>query len=218
MLGLFFVLVDTLSLGSKITDMTLEGKTMSNGQKIGYIRVSSAVGQKTDRQLADMIDQDQLDEIFTDKASGKNTDRPAFQEMLRHVRKGDQIFAHSMDRIARNLIDLRSTVDELVSRGISITFKKENLTFNNDNNNPMSNLLLNIMGSFAEFERSLINERQAEGIAIAKKKGVYKGRKHSLTPEQVKDLKARVEEGNKKAVVARDFGISRETLYRYLRA
>jgi DNA invertase Pin-like site-specific DNA recombinase len=193
--------------------MTLQNKTMSNGKKIGYIRVSS-ISQNTERQLEGV----ELDKAFTDKVSGKDTNRPQLQEMLSYVREGDHIYVHSMDRLARNLIDLRKMVDQLVENGVSITFKKENLTFEKDNSNPLSVLLLNIMGSFSEFERNIIAERRDEGIAIAKRNGVYKGRKHSLTPDQVKEMKTRVESGKKKASVARDFGISRETLYRYLRA
>jgi DNA invertase Pin-like site-specific DNA recombinase len=82
----------------------------------------------------------------------------------------------------------------------------------------MSNLLLNVMGAFAEFERSLIKERQREGIALAKRKGVYKGRKPSLTGERLTELRRRVLRGEKKAALAREFGISRETLYSYVRS
>jgi DNA invertase Pin-like site-specific DNA recombinase len=98
-----------------------------------------------------------------------------------------------------------------------VEFVKEALTFTGEDS-PMATLLLNVMGSFAQFERELIKERQREGIAIAKKKGVYKGRKPSLTPEQAAELRKRVASGEKKAGIARDFHISRETLYQYLRA
>ncbi|MCH2218333.1 MAG: helix-turn-helix domain-containing protein [Flavobacteriales bacterium] len=93
---------------------------------------------------------------------------------------------------------------------------KEGLCFNGDDT-PMSKLLLSVMGAFAEFERSLIKERQLEGIAIAKKKGLYKGRKPSLSNEQKIMLKERLDKGDRKAQIARDFGISRETLYQYIR-
>lgn len=82
----------------------------------------------------------------------------------------------------------------------------------------MSQLLLNVMGSFAEFERALIRERQGEGIVIAKAKGVYKGRRRVLSPEQVEQVKLKVTNGAKKTSVAREFGVSRETVHRYLRA
>jgi DNA invertase Pin-like site-specific DNA recombinase len=116
-----------------------------------------------------------------------------------------------------NLDDLRKLVIDLNGRGITVQFLKENLTFTGDDN-AMSKLLFNMLGSFAEFERSLIRERQREGIAVAKKAGVYRGRKPSLTAEQAEDLRKRVAAGGKKASLAREFGISRETLYQYLHA
>ena len=137
--------------------------------------------------------------------------------MLEFVREGDAVVVHSMDRLARNLDDLRKLVMGLTKRGIRVEFVKESLTFTGEDS-PMATLLLNVMGSFAQFERELIKERQREGIAIAKKKGVYKGRKPSLTPEQAAELRKRVASGEKKAGIARDFHISRETLYQYLRA
>jgi DNA invertase Pin-like site-specific DNA recombinase len=181
-----------------------------NGQKIGYIRVSS-LDQNETRQL----EGEKLDRIFTDKASGKDTNRPELQELLQFVRQGDTVLVHSMDRLARNLDDLRLLVKKLTSRGISIYFAKEGLSFNGDDT-PMSNLLLSVMGAFAEFERALINERQREGIALAKKKGVYKGRKKALNIEQVKELKQRVAAGDNKTALAKEYNISRQTLYSYL--
>lgn len=182
------------------------------GQKIGYIRVSST-DQNTGRQLEGV----QLDRTFTDKVSGKDTERPALKELLAYVREGDTLVCHSMDRLARNLLDLRKLVKELTGRGVSVQFLKENMTFTGDKDSPMATLMLNILGGFAEFERSIILERQREGIRIAKANGVYKGRKHSLTAEQVNALRSRVGAGEKKAALARHFGISRETLYAYLR-
>jgi DNA invertase Pin-like site-specific DNA recombinase len=182
-----------------------------NGQKVGYIRVSSA-DQNTERQLEGLL----LDNIYTDKISGKSTDRPQLQEMLRFVRKGDQLFVHSMDRLARNLVDLRQMVQDLTNRGVKVTFVKESLTFNGDDT-AMSVLLLSVMGAVAEFERAIIRERQAEGIRIAKTKGVYKGRKVSLTLDQAEEVRRKVAAGIPKAKVAREYKCSRETLYKYLR-
>ncbi len=181
------------------------------GQKIGYIRVSSA-DQNTERQLDGLA----MDRVFTDKVSGKSTDRPQLQEMLRFVRDGDHLFVHSMDRLARNLIDLRQLVQDLTNRGIRVTFVKENLLFNGDDA-AMSVLLLSVMGAVAEFERAILKERQAEGIRIAKAKGVYKGRKASLTNDQVDLVRQKVAAGIPKAKVAREFRCSRETLYKYLK-
>ena len=124
------------------------------------------------------------------------------------------LVVHSMDRLARNLDDLRRMVMELTGRGVVVEFVKEHLTFTSEDN-AMSKLLLSVMGAFAEFERSLIRERQREGIALAEKAGVYKGRKLSLTPDRVTELRARVAAGEKKAALAREFGIGRETLYSY---
>jgi len=182
------------------------------GKRVGYVRVSS-LDQKTVRQLEGI----RLDRVFTDKASGKDTKRPQLEAMLEFVREGDAVVVHSMDRLARNLDDLRRLVVGLTKRNIRVEFIKESLTFTGEDS-PMATLLLNVMGSFAQFERELIKERQREGIAIAKKNGVYKGRKPSLSAEQAAELRKRVAAGEKKAGIARDFNISRETLYQYLRA
>ena len=179
------------------------------GKRIGYVRVSS-VDQNELRQL----DGVQLDKKFTDKASGKDTKRPQLQTALEYLRDGDVLVVHSMDRLARNLDDLRRIVTELTGRGVVVEFVKEQLTFTSEDN-AMSKLLLSVMGAFAEFERALIKERQREGIALAKQKGVYKGRKPSLNPEQVKTLRARVKAGETRAALAREFRISRETVYQY---
>jgi DNA invertase Pin-like site-specific DNA recombinase len=181
-------------------------------KKLGYIRVSS-FDQNHDRQLEGV----NADKIFTDKCSGKDTNRPALADLLEYAREGDTVVVHSLDRLGRNLTDLRRIVDGLNQRGVTVQFIKEGLTFVGDDS-PMSKLLFNIMGAFAEFERSLIRERQREGIALAKKQGKYRGRKPSLTPEQAKALRKRATAGESKAALARDLGISRETLYQYLRA
>jgi DNA invertase Pin-like site-specific DNA recombinase len=181
------------------------------GQNVGYVRVST-LDQNTDRQL----DGISLDRIFTDKASGKDIHRPELEACLKHLRDGDVLHVHSMDRLARNLDDLRKIVKELTSRGVAVQFHKENITFTGEDS-PMSQLLLNIMGAFSEFERSLIRERQREGIVLAKQRGAYRGRKKSLTPEQTIELRKRVIAGEPKAKLARDFEISRETLYKYLK-
>jgi DNA invertase Pin-like site-specific DNA recombinase len=182
------------------------------GHQVGYIRVSS-IDQNTDRQLEGLT----LDQTFTDKCSGKDTKRPELEALLKFVRKGDTVCVHSMDRLARNLDDLRRIVKDLTGREVRIQFVKECLTFTGEDS-PMSNLLLSVMGAFAEFERSLLKERQREGIAIAKTKGKYEGRKRTVTDDPVATIKARVAAGDMKSVIAREMGISRETLYQYLRA
>jgi len=181
------------------------------GQRIGYVRVSS-FDQNPERQL----EQVQVDKVFTDKASGKDTQRPELDALLSFVRDGDTVVVHSMDRLARNLDDLRRLVQKLTKRGVRIEFVKESLTFTGEDS-PMANLLLSVMGAFAEFERALIRERQREGIALAKQRGAYRGRKKSLSEPQIVELKRRIADGEQKATVARAYGISRETLYQYLR-
>lgn len=181
------------------------------GQRIGYVRVSS-YDQNPERQIENI----KVNKVFIDKASGKDTHRPELDELLSFVREGDSVVVHSMDRLARNLDDLRRLVQNLTNRGIKIEFVKEGLTFTGEES-PMANFMLSVMGAFAEFERSLIKERQLEGIELAKKRGVYKGRKKSLTNELQSELKQRVANGEQKAKIARDYGISRETLYQYLK-
>ncbi|MFM0607658.1 recombinase family protein [Paraburkholderia sediminicola] len=185
---------------------------MSKGKHIGYIRVSTA-DQSTDRQL----DGVELDKVFTDKASGKDTARPQLQAALDYLRDGDTLMVHSMDRLARNTEDLLRMVRELIERGVAVEFVKDRMSFSADSSNPQQHLMMTMLAGFAQFERALIRERQREGIAIAKANGVYKGRKPALTPEQVTALRQRVASGEAKAVIARDLGISRETLYQYLR-
>ena len=182
-----------------------------SGQRIGYIRVSS-FDQNPDRQL----EQVEVGKIFTDKASGKDTDRPALEALLEYVREGDTVVAHSMDRLARNLDDLRRLVKLLTGRGVRVEFIKENLVFTGEDS-PMANLLLSVMGAFAEFERALIKERQREGIALAKQRGAYRGRKQALSTEQIEELQRRAGTGEKKTKLACEYGISRETLYQYLK-
>ena len=135
------------------------------GQRIGYIRVSS-LDQNPLRQL----DHVSLDKVFTDKASGKDTARPQLVELLAFVREGDTVVVDSMDRLARNLDDLRQLVQQLTQRGLRVEFIKEPLTLTGEDS-PMSQLLLSVMGAFAEFERALIREGQREGIALAKSRG-----------------------------------------------
>ena len=166
-----------------------------SGQRIGYIRVST-VDQNTERQLENI----DLDRVFTDKASGKDTHREQLNLLLDFVRTGDTVVVHSMDRLARNLDDLRRIVNMLVSNGVRIEFKKENLVFSGEDS-PLSKLMLSVMGAFWEFERALIRERQREGIELAKKRGVYKGRKRSLTTEDIQKAVEQVEAGETKEVL-----------------
>ena len=135
-----------------------------SGQRIGYIRVNT-LDQHIERQLEGI----EVDKIFLDKVSGKDTKRPQLDLLMSLVRGGDTV------------------------------------------------LMLSVMGAFAEFERALIKERQHEGIAQAKKRGAFKGRKKSLSQAEIAEVRRRIANGRIKAQVAREFGISRQTLYQYLR-
>lgn len=179
--------------------------------RVGYIRVST-FDQNTVRQL-DGID---VEKTFVDKASGKDTSRPKLDELLAFVREGDEVIVHSMDRLARNLDDLRRLVRILTGKGVKVVFVKESLTFTGEDS-PMVNLLLSVMGAFAEFERALILERQREGIAAAKARGAYTGRAPALTAAQIAQLRERAAAGESKSVLAAEFGITRQTVYNYLR-
>ena len=183
------------------------------GKKIGYIRVSTA-DQNPDRQLEGL----ELNKRFTDYASGTSIKRPQLEAMIEYVRDDDHIFVHSLDRLGRNVKDLLNLMETLIDRGITIHFIKENLIFDSGSKNPMSKLLLMVMGAIAEFEHSLIRERQMEGIAIAKKEGKYKGRPHKLKPFMIDQIDLELKTSRKpKTIIAKEMGISRYTLYRYIK-
>ncbi len=184
----------------------------AKGQSIGYVRVSSS-SQNTFRQLSDL----ELDKVFTDTFSGETKDRPELTAMINYVREGDVVIVHSIDRLARNLYELHNIINALINKGVSVQFKKENLNFNAFNKaDPISILLLNVLGAVAQFERDMIKERQAEGIATAKAKGVYKGRKPALTTKQIEKLNEAVKLGTTKKKVAEMLGVSIPTVYRFI--
>ena len=183
------------------------------GQKIGYARVSSK-DQNLDRQLA-ALKKEKVFRVFTDTVSGSSTQRPGLDGALNYVRAGGQLIVVSMDRLARSLIDLHRLVDDLTERGVSVKFLKEGQVYSQDST-PVAKLMLGLLGSVAEFERSIIRERQAEGIAKAKARGVYKGRAKVLNEEQIMQAREWVSAGIPKAEVARRLGIGRTTLYKYL--
>ena len=180
------------------------------GKNVGYVRVSTG-GQNVGRQLVGV----DLDKVFTDRCSGGSAERPALVEMLDWIREDDVVHVHSMDRLARNVSDLRELVAAINRDGASVRFHKEGLEFSGEDS-PMSELLLNLLGAVAQFERSLIRERQREGIEAAKKRGAYRGRKKALCSASVADLKARRAAGEGVAALARKFGVSRQTVYSYL--
>lgn len=184
---------------------------MAQGQRVGYVRVSS-IDQNPERQLQGIV----VDRVFTDRVSGKSTDRPQLEALVRFVREDDTVIVHSMDRLARNLEDLLRLVRQLTGQGITVQFLKENLTFTGTDD-PMAQLLLAVLGGIVEFERALIRERQREGIALAKQRGVYKGGQWRLTTEEADELRERAAAGATKAALAREFGIGRASVYRYLK-
>jgi DNA invertase Pin-like site-specific DNA recombinase len=177
------------------------------GKRVGYVRVSS-IDQNTVRQLDGVT----LDKTFTDKASGKDTNRPELKAAMDYLRDGDVLVVHSMDRLARNIGDLLKIVETLNKRGVVVEFVKEALVFTGDDS-AMSKLMLTIMGGVAEFERSMIRERQREGIAKAKEAGKYEGRKSTMTTAQVQAIRDRVAAGENKSALGREFGVTRQTIY-----
>lgn len=182
---------------------------------VGYIRVST-LDQNADRQHV-ALNAAHVEKIYEDHISGANTDRAQFQAMMQFLREGDELVVLSLDRLARNLRDLLDTVETLGKRGVSVRFLKENLLFDaRSNADPTSKLMLSMVGAFAEFERSMIRSRQAEGIALAKARGAYKGRPRSVTDEQISKLKAALAQGVPLTKATRKVGISRTTAYRYL--
>lgn len=188
-------------------------KTQSKSHNIAYIRVST-VDQSLVRQQEGMSGSD-IDKLFEEKASAKDTKRPVLKDCLDYCREGDVLHVHSIDRIARNLKDLQNIVDQLVAKGVTIQFHKEGLIFNGKDD-AMSKLMMQMLGAVAEFERSLIKERQKEGIAAARKAGKIFGRKKALSDEQIADIRQRVATGQQKSLLAVEYGVSRTTLYSVL--
>jgi DNA invertase Pin-like site-specific DNA recombinase len=183
------------------------------GKRVAYVRVSS-VDQNEARQVEAMVDQ-HIDKTFMDKASGKDVKRPQLQAALDYLRDGDVLVVHSMDRLSRSMRDLQNLVADLNSRNIAVDFVKEHLVFTGEDS-PISKLMLALLGGVAEFERAIIRERQREGISVAKQNGAYRGRKKALTAEQAAQIRQRAAAGERKAPLAREFSISRETLYQYI--
>lgn len=180
---------------------------MSN---IGYIRVST-VEQNTVRQL----DGIELDKVFIEHASGSTKNRDQLIAMLEYMRDGDIVHVHSIDRLARNLSDLKELVNAMIAKGVTVQFHKEGMKFNSDKSDSMSNLMFNILGSFAEFERELMLERQREGIAKAKEQGKYKGRTKSVDADAIRN--AMKKEGASFRKVAKELGVSLSTVQRAMK-
>ena len=153
--------------------------------------------------------------VFEEKESGGSANRPALQDMLSFVRSGDEVVVHSIDRLARNLIDLQNIIQELNDKGVTIGFLSENLSFSGSGGCAFQTLQLQMLGAFSQFERTMIRKRQAEGIAKAKQRGVYSQRKKSVNPDKVRQL---FQDGMSKAAIAKHLNISKMSVYRSLAA
>ena len=181
-----------------------QGKTMTT---VGYKRVSSTE-QNLDRQ-----ELSGCEKVFEEKVSGASKERKALKDMIEWVREGDSVLVWSIDRLARDLRDLQDIVSTLNNKGVSVSFISEGLSFSADKNDAFAKLQLQMMGAFAEFERSIIRKRQAEGIAKAKERGVYKGRKATIDAREIMTLK---EQGLGASAIAKQLGIGRASVYRVI--
>lgn len=186
---------------------------MANNHVLAYARVSSAQ-QNEARQLEALANAGGYDQLFVEKLSAKDRNRPHLAAMLAQVRGGDTVRVKSIDRLARSTSDLLDIVKELNEKNVAVEFI----------DNPEMNIgsaqgkfMLTVMAAFAELERSTIEERRNEGIAIAKANGAFK-KKKALTDEQVNDARGRKASGEKVADIAAEFGVSRQTLYTALKA
>ena len=179
--------------------------------KIGYIRISTT-DQNTARQEV-LMEELGVGQVFIDRMSGKSTDRPELKRMMNFVREGDVVMVESISRFARNTRDLLELVERLTAKGVEFVSKKESI----DTSSPTGKFMLTVFGAVAELERAYILERQKEGIAVAKAKGIYKGRppkelpdfEHIVTLWQVGEITA--------VEAARRLQINPSTFYRKLK-
>lgn len=182
---------------------------MSN-QRVGYIRVSSS-DQNPERQLHGL----DLHRTFTDMVSGSSSNRPQLIACIEYVREGDTLYVDSIDRLARNLLDLQKIIDQIVNKGVIVSFIKEKLSFSGKHD-AMANLTLHIMGAFAEFERNMIRSRQKEGIDLAKKAGIRLGRPPLLNGKHKKQAKELQQQGMSIRKIAMTMDVSRGSIYKLL--
>jgi DNA invertase Pin-like site-specific DNA recombinase len=181
--------------------------------RYAYIRVSS-VDQNTARQEEAFSKAGfQIDQTYIEQASAKDANRPQLQSMLGQVRTGDTIIVHSIDRLCRNMMDMCSITTNLRSRGVSLIFLKEQLTFHADTSNPMQDLQLHMMSAFSQFERSLIKERQADGIAAKKARGEKTGRPVADI-EKISQIEALKAKGIKLKLACDNVGLGVSTYYK----
>ncbi|MGP5306404.1 recombinase family protein [Brachybacterium alimentarium] len=187
---------------------------MPTTQRVAYVRVSSA-GQNLDRQLEAIGDVDKTYREY--QSAGTASERPQLREAIDYVREGDTLVVASIDRLARSLRDMLAIMEELEAKGVTVQFCTQGLTIRPDGGDLTTRLVLHIITAVAQSEREMIRERQAEGTAIAKKTpGKYSGRKQALSSAEIRDVHTQADAGVPKAQIAREHGISRTTLYRYL--
>lgn len=179
---------------------------------LAYVRVSTA--EQNEARQIESLSRYAVDKWFTEKISGKSADRPKLQELLDYAREGDTIYIHDFSRLARSTKDLLDIVEQLKTKGVALVSLKESI----DTSTPTGKLMLTMIAAINEFERTNLLERQAEGIAIAKAKGVYKGRK-AVTVENFSEYYAAYMRREKsKSQLARELGISRPTLDKLIAA
>lgn len=189
---------------------------MSN-QSIGYIRVSTRE-QSTGRQTTGM-EHLKLDKAFHEKASGKSKERPQLRLCIDYAREGDTLYIYSIDRLARSLSDLQAIIEELVTKGVTVQFIKESQTYSRDNSNPFNKVLLQVLGAFAEFERNIMLERQAEGIAHAKLNGTKTGKPFGKQPLDMTRRDEAIDyskQGLNISQIAKAMSLSRASIYKLL--
>ena len=187
---------------------------MPTTQRVAYVRVSSA-GQNLDRQLETVGAVDKTYREYQSAATA--SERPQLREALDYVREGDTLVVSSIDRLARSLRDMLEIMEELEQKGVTVEFISQGLTIRPDGGDLTTRLILHIVTAVAQSEREMLRERQAEGIALAKQiPGKYRGRARKLSSQQIEELRARALDGVPKAQLARDYGVSRTTLYEYL--
>lgn len=187
-------------------------------RSIAYKRVSS-LDQNTEKQLIDLKPEILFDVVYEDKLSGKDTKRPQLQAMLKDLTDGDVVYVHRLDRLGRNTADLLELVKQINASNATVKFVEQNLTFSPDKSNPMDQLMLTMLAAFSQFERELIRERQAEGIALAKIKNaklpehkkLYAGRKKRVNDEAIATY---IEKGYSYRKTADHFGVSLSTVQR----
>lgn len=181
---------------------------------VAYIRVST-IEQNEERQLEAMKPHN-IEKYFTEKVSGKDTNRPKLQEMLEFVREGDKVYIHDFSRLARSTKDLLNIVELLNNKGVTLISNKENI----DTSTSTGKLMLTMIGAINEFERQNLLERQQEGIAIAKKNGKYKGGQAKKIDENIFNnlLEQYQTRRINKVEFARQLGVSRPTLDKLLKA